>query len=78
MPAGVRNIPTAMTSPTTRAVAVRMPIWRLSSVWIGFALEVMSHVRFGFLAGCAVPALPRRGDDFDSWGYAPWCGLLTQ
>src|SRR6185436_8812677 len=34
IPAGVRNIPTPMTSPTTRAVAVRMPICRLSSVWV--------------------------------------------
>jgi len=29
MPAGVRKIPTAMTSPTIRAMAVRRPIWRL-------------------------------------------------
>src|SRR6185503_4324635 len=31
MPAGVRKMPTAMTSPNTKAVAVRRPICRLNS-----------------------------------------------
>jgi len=36
----------------------------------GFVLKVMSNVRFGFAAGCAAVALPRRRWCFDIWSYA--------
>jgi len=40
----------------------------------GFDSKVMRHVRFGFGAGCAAVAVPRRRG-LSTFGLCPWCGL---
>ena len=42
---------------------------------LGFASKVMSHLRFGFAAGCEAVAMPRRRGRLSTFGLSPSCGL---
>src|SRR5438045_1827550 len=60
MPAGVRNIPIATTSPTTSAVTVRTPSWRRNGIGGEVARDATGNLSSASLSGAA--SLRRPGD----------------